>query len=144
VLSFVLVLGRGRRARRPPRPTERSKQKAQAEASRAGMQQKLKALKRDIGRPKAPAKTRPTRWPSPRRRFRTPTAQLRELAGEQAHTNARLQALDAEREQLAATIERKRSSWPSCCASTTWPATKTASSCCCRATIRTASTATCN
>ena len=47
VLACVFAFGGAQAA---PRQTERSKQKAAAEAARAGIQQKLSALKKDISR----------------------------------------------------------------------------------------------
>ena len=48
MLCAALLLSSG--AAQGAKPTERSKQKAAAEAQRAGLQQKLTALKRDISR----------------------------------------------------------------------------------------------
>jgi len=47
VLACVFAFGGAQAA---PRQTERSKQKAAAEAARVGIQQKLSALKKDISR----------------------------------------------------------------------------------------------
>jgi septal ring factor EnvC (AmiA/AmiB activator) len=49
-LLLMMSLGAAARAAPPAKPTERSKQKALAEAERAGLQQKLSALKKDISK----------------------------------------------------------------------------------------------
>lgn len=90
------------------KPTERSKQKAAAEASRAGIQQKLQALKKDISRTESQKEDVADTLAESEEAISDANRALRELAGEQQDTNARLLGLDAEREKLAATIEAQK------------------------------------
>jgi septal ring factor EnvC (AmiA/AmiB activator) len=90
------------------KPTERSKQKAAAEASRAGIQQKLQALKKDISRTESQKEDVADALAESEEAISDANRALRELAGEQQDTNARLQGLDGEREKLAATIEAQK------------------------------------
>jgi septal ring factor EnvC (AmiA/AmiB activator) len=86
------------------RPTERSKQKAQAEAQRAGIQQKLTALKKDISRTESEKDDAADELSESEEAISDANRALRELAGEQTATNAKLQDLAAQQEQLAKTI----------------------------------------
>jgi septal ring factor EnvC (AmiA/AmiB activator) len=104
---FALALAMGG-AHGAARPTERSKQKAVAEASRAGIQQKLQALKKDISRTESQKEDAADTLAESEEAISDANRALRELAGEQQDTNARLRQFDAEREQLAATIEAQK------------------------------------
>jgi septal ring factor EnvC (AmiA/AmiB activator) len=86
------------------RPTERSKQKAQAEAQRAGIQQKLNALKKDISRTESEKDDAADELAESEEAISDANRSLRELGGEQAATNAKLQDLAAQQERLARTI----------------------------------------
>ncbi|WEF32363.1 peptidoglycan DD-metalloendopeptidase family protein [Pseudoduganella chitinolytica] len=91
------------------KPTERSKQKAAAEAQRAALQQKLNALKRDIGQTESAKEEAADTLAESEQAISQANRQLRELADEQAQTNARIGELATQRERLAATIaEQKR------------------------------------
>ncbi|AVR98888.1 murein hydrolase activator EnvC family protein [Pseudoduganella armeniaca] len=91
------------------KPTERSKQKAAAEAQRAALQQKLNALKRDIGQTESAKEEAADTLAESEAAISQANRQLRELADEQAQTNARIGELATQRERLAATIaEQKR------------------------------------
>ncbi|WLI89262.1 peptidoglycan DD-metalloendopeptidase family protein [Massilia sp. R2A-15] len=104
---FVLALAVGG-AQGAARPTERSKQKAAAEASRAGIQQKLQALKKDISRTESEKENAADTLAESEEAISDANRALRELAGEQQDTNAKLRQLDAEREKLAATIDAQK------------------------------------
>ena len=142
VVTCALALALGN-AQAAGRPTERSKQKAEAEAQRAGIQQKLTALKKDISRTESEKDDAADELSESEEAISNANRSLHELADEQSATNAKLQDLAAQQEHLGKPSPRKSSSWPSCCVNTMSPATRTASSCCCPATTRTASTATC-
>jgi septal ring factor EnvC (AmiA/AmiB activator) len=86
------------------RPTERSKQKAQAEAQRAGIQQKLTALKKDISRTESEKDDAADELAESEEAISDANRSLRELGDEQAATNAKLQDLASQQERLAKTI----------------------------------------
>jgi septal ring factor EnvC (AmiA/AmiB activator) len=90
------------------KPTERSKQKAVAEASRAGIQQKLSTLKRDISRTESEKESAADTLAESEEAISDANRALRELAGEQGGTNAKLRELAAAQEKLAATIEAQK------------------------------------
>jgi septal ring factor EnvC (AmiA/AmiB activator) len=90
------------------KPTERSKQKAVAEANRAAIQQKLSALKRDISRTESEKETAADTLAESEEAISSANRALRELAGEQDGTNAKLRELAAAQEQLGATIEAQK------------------------------------
>jgi len=91
------------------KPTERSKQKAAAEAQRVALQQKLNALKRDIGQTESAREDAADTLADSEAAISQANRQLRELAEEQAQTNARIGELSTQRERLTATIaEQKR------------------------------------
>jgi septal ring factor EnvC (AmiA/AmiB activator) len=87
-----------------PRQTERSKQKAEAEAQRAGIQQKLNALKKDISRTESEKEDAADELAESEEAISNANRSLRELGDEQAATNAKLQDLDAQQARLAQTI----------------------------------------
>lgn len=91
-----------------PKPTERSKQKAAVEAERAGLQQKLSALKRDIGKTESAKDDAADTLAESEEAISNANRSLRELAEEQGATNVRLQGLAQERERLAATVASQK------------------------------------
>jgi septal ring factor EnvC (AmiA/AmiB activator) len=107
VLCIALVLAAGV-AHGAAKPTERSKQKAAAEASRAGIQQKLSTLKRDISRTESEKEDAADTLAESEEAISDANRALRELADEQAGTNARLRELAATQEKLAATIAAQK------------------------------------
>ncbi|KQV79215.1 protease [Massilia sp. Root351] len=92
----------------PAKPTERSKQKLQAEAERAGLQQKLNELKRDIGKTESAREDAADTLAESEEAISNANRSLRELSEEQTQTNVRLQALGAERARLQATVELQK------------------------------------
>ena len=86
------------------RQTERSKQKAAAEAQRAGIQQKLAAIKRDISKTESAKDDAADELAESEAAISDANRALRELAAEQAATNARLEELAAEQARLDQTI----------------------------------------
>jgi septal ring factor EnvC (AmiA/AmiB activator) len=106
-LALPLALGPGG-VQAAPRQTERSKQKAQAEATRAGIQQKLNALRKDISRTETEKEDAADELSASEEAISDANRALRELAGEQAATNARLNDLAAEQERLAQTIASQK------------------------------------
>jgi septal ring factor EnvC (AmiA/AmiB activator) len=107
VLSCALAFAVGN-AQAAARPTERSKQKAQAEAERAGIQQKLNALKKDISRTESEKEDAADELSESEEAISNANRSLRELADEQAATNARLQDLGSQQERLAQTIATQK------------------------------------
>jgi septal ring factor EnvC (AmiA/AmiB activator) len=105
LLACALSIGTAQAA---GRPTERSKQKAQAEAQRAGIQQKLNALKKDISRTESEKEDAADELSESEEAISDANRSLRELAGEQAATNARLQDLGTQQERLAKTIASQK------------------------------------
>lgn len=102
LLACALALGGVQAA--PARPTERSKQKAAAEAARAGIQQKLSALKKDITRTESEKEDAADELASSEEAISDANRSLRELADEQSATNTKLQGLAAEQVRLGKTI----------------------------------------
>ena len=84
--------------------TERSKQKAAAEASRAGIAEKLTTLKRDISRTENEKEHAADTLAASELAISDANRSLRELADEQGATNAKLAELAATQNQLAATV----------------------------------------
>jgi septal ring factor EnvC (AmiA/AmiB activator) len=101
LLACALATGAAHAA---PRQTERSKQKAEAEAQRAGIQQKLNALKKDISRTESEKEDAADELAESEEAISNANRSLRELGDEQAATNAKLQDLDAQQARLAQTI----------------------------------------
>ena len=95
-------------ARKSARPTERSKQKAAAEASRAAIQQKLGALKKDISRTESEKEDAADELSASEEKISDANRALRELSDEQAATNAKLKDLANEQERLANTIASQK------------------------------------
>lgn len=86
------------------KPTERSRQKAAAEAKRAGIQQKLSELKKEISRTEDQKEDVADDLAESEAAISNANRALRDLANEQQETNARLQDLATEHERLAQTI----------------------------------------
>ncbi|MES2264770.1 MAG: peptidoglycan DD-metalloendopeptidase family protein [Pseudomonadota bacterium] len=93
-----------------PKATERSKQKAAAEAERAGLQQKLSALKRDIGQTESAKDDAADTLAASEEAISHANRSLRELAEEQTQTNVKLQELGAAQLRLQAkvTLQKKQ------------------------------------
>ena len=106
-LCLPLVLA-GADALAAPRQTERSKQKAAAEASRKAIQQKLGALKKDISRTESEKEDAADELSASEEAISDANRALRELSDEQKATNARLRALADEQAQLAQTIASQK------------------------------------
>jgi len=94
--------------RQGARQTERSKQKAAAEASRAAIQQKLGALKKDISRTESEKEDAADELSASEQAISDASRALRDLAEEQAATNAKLKDLAGEQDRLAATIASQK------------------------------------
>lgn len=88
--------------------TERSKQKAAAEAERAGLQQKLSALKKDISKTESAKDDAADTLAESEQAISDANRSLRELAQEQDATNVRLQQLAAEHERLAQVVGQQK------------------------------------
>ncbi|MGV7208198.1 murein hydrolase activator EnvC family protein [Oxalobacteraceae bacterium A2-2] len=92
----------------PAKPTERSKQKLQAEAERSGLQQKLSALKRDIGKTESAREDAADTLAESEEAISNANRALRDLQQEQGDTNDKLKQLSAEHERLAAVVEQQK------------------------------------
>jgi septal ring factor EnvC (AmiA/AmiB activator) len=84
--------------------TERSVQKAQAEEQRAGLQQKLSELKRDISRTESAKDDASDTLAESEVAISNANRSLRELASEQAEIGVKLSHLALERKQLGSTL----------------------------------------
>lgn len=105
LLACALAFGPAQAdSRKTARPTERSKQKAAAEASRAAIQQKLGALKKDISRTESEKEDAADELSASEEKISDATRALRELSDEQAATNAKLHDLANEQVRLEKTI----------------------------------------
>lgn len=91
-----------------PRQTERSKQKAAAEAARAGIQHKLDALRKDISRTESEKEDAADDLSESEEAISNANRSLHDLADEQAATNAKLQELAAEEARLTQTIATQK------------------------------------
>lgn len=89
---------------RSGKPTERSKQKALAEAERAGLQQKLSALKKDISKTESAKEDAADTLAESEQAISDANRALRDLQQEQRDTKSKLEHLTAERERLTATV----------------------------------------
>ena len=92
----------------PARPTERSKQKAAAELERAGIQQKLNALKRDITKTESAKDDAADTLAESEEAISDANRALRDLGQEQGETNAKLASLDANQHNLNRTIATQK------------------------------------
>jgi murein hydrolase activator len=90
------------------RTTERSKQKAAAEAERAGLQQKLTALKRDISQTESAKDDAADTLAESEQAISDANRSLRDLTAEQAATNDKLARLSVEHDRLVATVEQQK------------------------------------
>jgi len=90
------------------KPTERSKQKAVAEAERAGLQQKLDALKKDISKTESAKDDAADTLAESEQAISNANRSLRDLQREQEDTNTRLKQLSAEHDRLAATVDQQK------------------------------------
>ncbi|QBE63525.1 murein hydrolase activator EnvC family protein [Pseudoduganella lutea] len=88
--------------------TNRSKQKAAAEVERAALQQKLNALKRDIGQTESAREDAADTLAESEQAISNANRQLRELAAETEATTAKITELSTERERLAGTIASQK------------------------------------
>jgi septal ring factor EnvC (AmiA/AmiB activator) len=105
-LCLALLLAGG--AAHGAKPTERSRQKALAEQERAGLQQKLTALKRDIGRTESAKDDAADTLAESEGAISNANRALRELAAEQHETGVKLGQLGAARARLVATVELQK------------------------------------
>ncbi|RJG14702.1 protease [Massilia cavernae] len=92
----------------PAKQTNRSKQKAAAEATRAGIQKKLANLKKDVVRTESEREEAADELAESEEAISDANRSLRELAEEQGQTNRKLQELDGAQERLAATIDKQK------------------------------------
>lgn len=88
--------------------TERSRQKANAELERAGLQQKLGALKRDIVRTESAKDDAADTLAESEEAISDANRALRDLAAEQGQTGAKLAQLDLEHDKLLATVDLQK------------------------------------
>jgi septal ring factor EnvC (AmiA/AmiB activator) len=104
-LALALAAGGAHAA---PKQTERSKQKAAAEAERTALQKKLVDLKRDIGKTESAREDAADTLAESEEAISNANRSLRELAEEQSQTNAKLAQLAAEQLRLAATVAAQK------------------------------------
>ena len=90
------------------RQTDRSRQKVAAEKQRAGIQQKLEAIKRDIARTEDARDDAADELAASEAAISDANRALRDLAEEQAATSTRLDALSNQGEQLQQTIVNQK------------------------------------
>ncbi len=102
------LLGGAVQAAQTSKVTERSKQKALAETTRASLQQKLSALKRDIGRTESEKDSAADTLAASEKAISNANRSLRDLTDEQSQTSAKLNELAASGVQLAQTIEAQK------------------------------------
>jgi septal ring factor EnvC (AmiA/AmiB activator) len=107
-IALVMAAGWTTGAHGAAKPTERSKQKAAAEATRAGIQQKLSTLKRDISRTESEKEDAADTLAESEEAISDANRALRDLAAEQGGTNAKLRELEAAQLKLAATIAAQK------------------------------------
>jgi septal ring factor EnvC (AmiA/AmiB activator) len=106
--ALLLMLSLGANAAPFGKTTERSKQKAVAEAERAGLQQKLSTLKRDISKTESAKDDAADTLAESEKAISDANRALRDLQQEQGDTNVKLQQLSAEHERLAATVAQQK------------------------------------
>jgi septal ring factor EnvC (AmiA/AmiB activator) len=90
------------------RPTERSKEKAAAEAARSGIAQQLSALKKDISRTEDAKDDAADELAESEEAISNANRALHDLDQEQSQTNTRLADLAGEQERLARTIAAQK------------------------------------
>jgi septal ring factor EnvC (AmiA/AmiB activator) len=88
--------------------TERSKQKAVAEAERVGLQQKLSTLKKDISKTESAKDDAADTLAESEQAISDANRALRDLQQEQGDTNNKLQQLSSEHDRLAATVAQQK------------------------------------
>ncbi|MCP2007813.1 septal ring factor EnvC (AmiA/AmiB activator) [Duganella sp. HSC-15S17] len=106
--ALLLMMLNGAQAAPFSKTTERSKQKAAAEAERAGLQQKLSALKKDIGKTESAKDDAADTLAESEQAISDANRSLRDLAQEQGDTNTKLQQLAVEHDKLAATVAQQK------------------------------------
>jgi septal ring factor EnvC (AmiA/AmiB activator) len=106
--ALLLMLSLGASAAPFGKTTERSKQKAVAEAERAGLQQKLSTLKKDISKTESAKDDAADTLAESEKAISDANRALRDLQQEQGDTNVKLQQLSAEHERLAATVAQQK------------------------------------
>jgi len=104
-LMLNLLLASGAQAKAV---TERSKQKAAAEAARAGLQQKLDTLKRDISKTESAKDDAADTLAESEEAISTANRTLRDLAGEQSSTNDKLKQLAVEHDRLTMVVDQQK------------------------------------
>jgi septal ring factor EnvC (AmiA/AmiB activator) len=102
--TLLLMLSLGAQAAPFGKATERSKQKAAAEAERAGVQQKLSALKKDISKTESAKDDAADTLAESEQAISDANRSLRDLQQEQGDTNVKLVQLSAVHDKLAATV----------------------------------------
>ena len=95
-------------AKAAPKATERSKQKAVAEQTRAEIAQKLARLKSDVVRTEDLKEDAADTLAESEEAISNANRQLRELAGEQVETNQKLASLGGEQARLAGVIDAQK------------------------------------
>ena len=111
LLAVVLGIGGSHAdAQRAPSnsPTNRSKQKAEAEARRAGLQQKLSQLNKNIGQTESAKDDAADTLAASEVAISNANRELYDLRQEQADTNTKLTQLGAEHEQLQSTVDGQK------------------------------------
>lgn len=88
--------------------TERSKQKAVAEAERVGLQQKLSTLKKDISKTESAKDDAADTLAESEQAISDANRALRDLQQEQGDTNIKLQQLSSVHDKLAATVAQQK------------------------------------
>lgn len=104
LLALALVLPPAGPALAAGKPTERSRQKAAAEAKRAGIQKQLSVLKKEISRTEDEKEDVADDLAESEAAISNANRSLRDLANEQSETNARLHDLATEHQRLEQTI----------------------------------------
>ncbi|MCG2585852.1 murein hydrolase activator EnvC [Massilia sp. TS11] len=103
--SLALVAGAALAA---PKPTERSKQKLEAEAQRKAIAQRLAALNKDISKTESEKDAVADQLAEAEESISDAIRNLRDLQQEQAQTNAKLKDLAESRTRLAAQVEAQK------------------------------------
>jgi septal ring factor EnvC (AmiA/AmiB activator) len=103
-LALALLAGEADAAKQ----TNRSKEKAAAEATRASIQQKLGNLKKDIAKTESAREDAADELAESEQAISEANRKLRDLADDLAATNQKLVGLETERVQLAATIDTQK------------------------------------
>ena len=104
LLALALILPPAGSALAAGKPTERSRQKAAAEAKRAGIQKQLSVLKKEISRTEDEKEDVADDLAESEAAISNANRALRDLNQETLETNVRLQDLAGEQERLAQTI----------------------------------------